>query len=216
VRITSMLSRFAVMSALGVSALGLGLAAILAAPAMAQDDAQAPAAGQQGQFGPRAGKPGQPGAGQAPKVEIISTHGSWKIQCESTAQEQADSKRSCGMVQVTASEKNPKAFLNVIIVRTKQQDQQRTEVRMLAPLGVFLPMGVALEIDGEAIGRVGYVRCMAQICMATGEIKPETLTKLKKGKLANFIIYEAPGMGLPMKLSLDGFSAALADLDKAI
>ncbi len=206
-RITTMLSRFAL-----VSALGLGLAAV---PAAAQEDSQAPAT-QQGQFGPRAGKAGQPGQPQPPKVDVISTHGSWKIQCESPADAQADAKRSCGMVQVTTSEKNPKAFLNVIIVRSKQADQQRTEVRMLAPLGVFLPMGVALEIDGEAIGRVGYVRCMAQICMATGEIKPETLTKLKKGKAANFIIYEAPGIGLPMKLSLDGFSAALADLDKAI
>lgn len=203
-----MLSRFALVSALGIG---------LAVPALAQDDGQNQApADQQGQFGPRAGKQGQPGAPQPPKVEVISTRGSWKIQCEQAPEGQPDAKRSCGMVQVTTSDKNPKAFLNVIIVRSKQADQQRTEVRMLAPLGVFLPMGVALEIDGEAIGRVGYVRCMAQICMATGEIKPETLAKLKKGKAANFIIYEAPGMGLPMKLSLDGFSAALADLDKAI
>ena len=71
-----------------------------------------------------------------------------------------------------------------------------------------------LEIDGEAIGRVGYVRCMGQVCMANGDIKPETLAKMKKGKEANFIIYEAPGLGLPMKISLEGFSNALAELDK--
>ena len=44
---------------------------------------------------------------------------------------------------------------------------------------------------------------------------PDTLAKLKKGKEANFIIYEAPGIGMPMKLSLEGFSASLAALDKA-
>jgi invasion protein IalB len=37
---------------------------------------------------------------------------------------------------------------------------------------------------------------------------------MKKGNAANFIIYEAPGIGLPMKLSLEGFSAALGALDK--
>lgn len=209
-----MLSRALSVSLLGL-ALGLGSATL----AQAQDTT----APQQGQFGPRTVKPGQQpdpaqaGAPQAPKVEVVATHGKWKIQCESA--QQANGQRSCGMMQVTVNEKNPKAFLNVIILRPKAPAGQegaepKTEVRMLAPLGVFLPMGVALEIDGQAIGRVGFVRCMAQICMATGELKPETLAKLKKGNEANFIIYEAPGIGLPMKVSLDGFSAAIAELDK--
>ena len=51
--------------------------------------------------------------------------------------------------------------------------------------------------------------------MAFAEASPDTLAKLKKGKEANFIIYEAPGIGMPMKLSLEGFSASLAALDKA-
>jgi invasion protein IalB len=213
VRIKSLLSRGLAAPLLGL-ALGLGVAGLAAA----QDNTTP----QPGQFGPRAGKTGQPDAAgqtppQAPKVEVVATHGKWKVQCE--AGQAAGAQRSCGMMQATTNEKNPKAFLNVIILRPKAPAGQegaepKTEVRMLAPLGVFLPMGVALEIDGQAIGRVGYVRCMAQICMATGELKPETLTKLKKGNEANFIIYEAPGIGLPMKVSLDGFSAAIAELDK--
>jgi invasion protein IalB len=55
---------------------------------------------------------------------------------------------------------------------------------------------------------------MPQVCMAFAEASPETLAKMKKGNQANFIIYEAPGIGLPMKLSLEGFSAALGELDK--
>ena len=46
--------------------------------------------------------------------------------------------------------------------------------------------------------------------MAFAEASPDTVAKLKKGKEANFIIYEAPGIGMPMKLSLDGFSTSLA------
>ena len=88
-------------------------------------------------------------------------------------------------------------------------------MRVIAPIGVFLPTGVALEIDGNAVGRVPFTRCMPQVCMAFAEASPETLAKLKKGKSANFIIYEAPGMGLPMNLSLEGFSASLAALEKA-
>ena len=51
---------------------------------------------------------------------------------------------------------------------------------------------------------------MPQICMAFAEASADTLAKMKKGNEANFIIYEAPGLGLPMKLSLEGFSNALA------
>ena len=50
--------------------------------------------------------------------------------------------------------------------------------------------------------------------MAFAEASPDTLAKLKKGKEANFIIYEAPGIGLPMKMKLEGFTQALAALDK--
>ena len=40
----------------------------------------------------------------------------------------------------------------------------------------------------------------------------ETLGKMKKGTAANFIVYEAPGLGVPMKISLEGFSAGLDSL----
>jgi invasion protein IalB len=180
-------------------------------PAIAQTD-------QQQQFGPRANKTSQePAAGQqAPTVELIATHGAWKVQCEGTAPA-ADGQqagRQCGMVQTTQNEKNPKATLTLVLVRTKQGDKQTVNMRVIAPIGVFLPTGVALEIDGNAVGRVPFTRCMPQVCMAFAEASPETLAKMKKGNNANFIIYEAPGLGLPMKLSLEGFSAALGELEK--
>jgi invasion protein IalB len=168
------------------------------------------------QFGPRAGKTAQAGQQGAPNVEVVATHGQWKIQCEQTppAAEGQPPGRQCGMVQSTNSEKNPKASLTLVLVKMKTGDKEGYNMRVIAPIGVFLPTGVALEIDGNAVGRVPFTRCMPQVCMAFAEASPETLTKLKKGNQANFIIYEAPGIGLPMKLSLDGFSAALGELDK--
>ena len=85
-------------------------------------------------------------------------------------------------------------------------------MRVLVPIGVYLPTGVALEIDGAAVGRAPFVRCRPQICEAFAEVSPESLAKMKKGTAANFIVYEAPGLGIPMKISLEGFSAALDNL----
>ena len=123
--------------------------------------------------------------------------------------------RSCGMIQNTASDKNPRANLTIVLVKVKQQDKSVVNMRLIAPIGVFLPTGVGLEIDGNPVGRVPFTRCMPQVCMAFAEANADMLGKLKKGKEANFFINEAPGISLPMKLSLDGFSASLAALDKA-
>ena len=89
-------------------------------------------------------------------------------------------------------------------------------MRVMAPIGVYLPTGVALEIDGAAVGRVPFTRCRPQICEAFAEASPETLAKMKKGTAANFIIYEAPGLGMPMKISLEGFSAGAGQISNTL
>ena len=197
---------------LALASLGLTLSLGTPGIATAQEDTttqkqdqQAPAAeGQQQdgqpQFGPRAKKQagqqqGKPGK-EPPKVDLVAENGKWKVQCETVpAIEGQPAGRQCGMIQVTQSEKNAKATLTLVIVRTMQADKAIYNMRVIAPIGVFLPTGVALEIDGNAVGRVPFTRCMPQICMAFAEASADTLSKMKKGKLANFIIYEAPGIG---------------------
>ena len=206
---------------LTLTSLGLVLSLGLCGAAAAQDTTETQQ--QQPQFGPRAnkgnqpqGQAGQPGqGGPAPQIDLVAENGKWKVQCESApAAEGQPPVRQCGMIQATQSEKNPKATLTLVMVKQVQGDKSLINMRVIAPIGVFLPTGVALEIDGNAVGRVPFTRCMPQVCMAFAEATPDTLAKLKKGKQANFIIYEAPGVGLPMKLSLEGFSASLAALEK--
>lgn len=201
-RIISKVCRVAVASTLGLWLTGIGLE-----HAMAQSEQTTPK-----QFGPRANAGQRQGAQADPAPVIVATHGAWKIQCE--ANQKAGTTRQCGLVQAAQNEKNPKAGLTLVVVKTKQGDKVVTMMRVMAPIGVFLPTGVALEVDGAAVGRVPFTRCLPQICIAFAEASPETLVKLKKGTAANFIVYEAPGIGLPMKMSLDGFSAGLAALDK--
>jgi invasion protein IalB len=200
---------------LALTSLGLVLGLALAGAASAQESQQQPS-----QFGPRANKQQQQGqAAQsrppAPPPELIAENGKWKVQCETPpAPEGQQPVRQCGMVQTAQSEKNPKATLTLVLVKAEANNTPIINMRVIAPIGVFLPTGVALEIDGNAVGRVPFTRCMPQVCMAFAEASAETLGKMKKGKEANFIIYEAPGIGLPMKMSLEGFSASLAALEK--
>ena len=204
----------------------LTVAALLTiAPALAQE-AQAP---QKNNFGPRnpqAQKQGQgQGQGQAqgqgqrnqgPAPQVVATHGDWKVQCETGNKPGADgqTEKQCAMVQTARSEKNNKVGLTTIFARGKKNGKDVTMMRILAPIGVYLPTGVALEIDGGAVGRIPFTRCAPQICIAFGEAGDQTLDKFRKGSAANFIIYESPGIGMPIKISLSGFAAAYTALGK--
>lgn len=204
-RITKTLRMIAVAGLLGV---------VCPLAAVAQQE-QVPA------FGPRAKGAGVPPAAgaqqQPPPAETVATNGAWQVQCGSgqAADGSPDpaAKKQCGMVQITKSEKNEKIGLSLIIVKARQGEKDVLMMRVLAPIGVYLPTGVALEIDGAAVGRVPFTRCRPQICEAFAEASPETLAKMKKGTAANFIIYEAPGLGIPMKISLAGFGASLTALN---
>jgi invasion protein IalB len=154
-----------------------------------------------------------------PQPEVVATHGAWAVQCQTqptpagqASGADASPHRTCGMIQSTRNEEREHVALTLVMVKGEQEGKEVTMMRVMAPIGVYLPTGVALEIDGDAIGRVPFTRCMPQVCIAFAEASPPTLEKMKKGAKANFIIYEAPGLGMSMELSLQGFTAALAKL----
>lgn len=164
------------------------------------------------QFGPRVDQlqGGQPPAAQAPRQKIVAEHGDWKIACE----EATDGKVSCGMMQTVKHAERKNVGITLVLVKGEPQQDNTpvTMMRVMAPIGVFLPTGLALEIDGAAVGRVPFTRCLPQVCVAFAEASPPTLEKMKKGAKAKFIVYEAPGLGIDLDLSLKGFTAGLADL----
>jgi len=193
-----------------------GIISALATASMAQQ--QVPPVSPK-QFGPRVNAP-QGAASNRPKPQLIAENGKWKVQCESRpARKDAKGKdipaqKACAMVQISRDKKRPQIALSLIMRQQKQGDRTATMMQIMAPIGVFLPTGIALEIDGAAVGRVPFVRCLPQtkrapgLCTATAEAQKTTLAKMKAGQAANFIIYEAPGAAIKMPISLDGFTAS--------
>lgn len=174
------------------------------------------------QFGPRVNSGGT-AAGAAPKrppPQLIAENGKWKVQCETrpartdASGKQIPAAKACAMVQVSRDAKRPQVALSLIMRYQKQGQREGTMMQIMAPIGVFLPTGIALEIDGKAVGRVPFVRCLPPtrvsppLCTATAEAQPATLDKMRKGAAANFIIYEAPGKAIKLPISLKGFTAS--------
>ena len=197
--------------------------------AAAQDDpaAQPDAGKSDGQPLPPAGlgprknaPPAQAGKRPMPKVENIGTFGAWGVQCAEAPADPADAGgaapgKACGMTQQAKSDKNAKVGLSVIVNKVKRGDKSALFMRIMTPVGVYLPTGIPVEIDGTALpSRLVFTRCLPPICEAMGEMSADTLGKFKKGGKSTFYLYDRPGNGFPINISLDGFGAALAELDK--
>jgi invasion protein IalB len=221
-----------------VAAAGLVIAPLVA-PALAQQQQPVQQFGPRAQP-----PQGQPQQGQRPQRQgpppavVLGKFGDWQLQCETQQPSQLQGQsalgdssgdgssgksdpaakkageQNCGLVQNTRDPKRENIQMSLIIASGMQNNKRVTMMRVIAPIGVFLPTGVALEIDGEAVGRVPFTRCLPQVCVAFAEASPPTLEKLKKGGKANFIIYEAPGLGITMPISLSGFTKGLEELEK--
>lgn len=158
-------------------------------------------------------------AGAPPNVETVATHNGWIVQCgDVPAQNGQPAGKTCGMTRSGNSDKDAKIGISLIVKRFKGQDGKvQTVMDAFAPIGVYLPTGVAMEIDGTALeGRMTFTRCLPRACDAFGEASEATLKKFTKGKQITFYIYDRPGNGYPVKFPLPGFNDGLTDLDKFV
>ena len=137
---------------------------------------------------------------------VKSTHGAWSIICDTPPGASAE---QCAMMQNVIAEDRPEVGLSVVVLRTA--DNKAEILRVLAPLGVLLPNGLGLNIDGKDIGRAYFVRCFQDGCYAEVILEKQLVDSLSSGKAATFIVFQTPeeGIGIPVDLSgfSDGFKA---------
>ena len=83
------------------------------------------------------------------------------------------------MMQNVVAEDRPEIGLSVVVLRTA--DNKAEILRVLAPLGVLLPNGLGLNVDGKDIGRAYFVRCFQDGCYAEVILEKQLLDTLKTG-----------------------------------
>jgi invasion protein IalB len=139
---------------------------------------------------------------------VKAQHGDWQVVCKPPP---AGAKNEiCGLVQSVTAEDNDNVGLVAII--QKYSDGNLT-LRVVAPLGIFLPKALGIEIDSQQMGHVPFERCLAIGCQAQLLIDAPLLAKLKGGKSLLFIVYRTQERGIGIPISLAGFSPALAALN---
>ena len=140
-------------------------------------------------------------AGPAAAQGVVkSVHGDWQIRCDTPPGAQSE---QCALIQSVTAEDRPNVGLTVIVLKTA--DQKFRLMRVLAPLGVLLPNGLGLRIDSVDVGKVSFVRCLPNGCVAEVVVNDELMTRLRSGQNATFIIFQTPEEGIGIPVSLKGF-----------
>lgn len=132
--------------------------------------------------------------------EDDSRHGAWSIICDVPP---GASSEQCALMQNVVAEDRPEVGLSVVVLKTA--DNKARILRVLAPLGVILPNGLGLNIDGKDLGRASFVRCVADGCYAEVILKDDLLDTMKTGSNATFIIFASPEEGIGIPVDLEGF-----------
>jgi invasion protein IalB len=174
------------------AAFGLALAFALGAvfPALGQDTA-----------------PEAAPAATGPGSIVRETHGAWQVSCRTPP---GAKEEKCALVQSVTAEDRPNVGLTVVFYKAIGEDKKL--LRVVVPLGVLLPTGLGLKIDGQDVGNAPFLKCGKRGCVAEVVLQDEVITKMKKGTTAMFIIFDTPEAGIGIPVALQGFGDALANL----
>jgi len=123
--------------------------------------------------------------------------GDWDARCDTAPGTQ---QRLCILIQRLKMNSQPDFYFAVVVVK------QEHVLHIIAPLGVLLPNGVALRIDGADAGTMPFSRCLDSGCVSEIDLDPALVRKLKAGTTATFVIYGQPNQPINIPASLNGLA----------
>lgn len=145
-----------------------------------------------------------------PGTTVKATHGAWEIRCSTAKPDE------CIMSQIGKRE-DGQAVLRVGIRKTDGAKTPNGEpiaavLQIDAPIGVLLPAGVEVTIDGNQIGRALFQVCDGRACIASEPVADEFIGKMKGGSNAIMAITALNGEKASINISLNGFTKAYGAL----
>ena len=146
-------------------------------------------------------------AATGPGSVVRDTYGAWQVSCRTPP---GAKEEKCALVQSVTAEDRPNVGLTVVVYKAIGEDKKL--LRVVVPLGVLLPTGLGLKIDGQDVGNAPFLKCSKKGCIAEVVLQEEVIKKLTSGGTAMFIIFDTPEAGIGIPISLQGFGDALSNL----
>lgn len=151
-----------------------------------------------------------PALAQDQNSTLKATHGAWEVRCSTQNAE------ACGLLQVGKNAEG-QPVLQVTVRKTpglKGPENVAIDafIEIVAPIGVLLPAGVGIKIDGRDIGRGIFQVCNPQACLVSEPVQNDFIEQMKKGSNAVMRIMNASGSATDITISLSGFTKAYNSL----
>ena len=132
--------------------------------------------------------------------------GDWAAKCEIP---QGASKQRCFIFQKLVAKQNRRELM---LIAVSVPEKQKARVTLNVPLGVFLPSGLQLNVEGADPLKIALQICLANGCKAAA-LLPEPLVKaMKSADAGRLLMLNSQRRQVALPISLKGFSAGLAAL----
>jgi len=136
-----------------------------------------------------------------PDAALKATHGDWQLLCfsdEAGAEE-------CFIAQAVDEEASGQRVMTAMIMKAPDG---APALRVTVPLGVLIPRGVNVSVDGADLGNIGFVTCFDEGCMTQVAMALEVVAAMKAGGQATITVFDTQDQPIGLPLSLSGFTAA--------
>jgi len=147
-----------------------------------------------------------PGSAQAqnaePTSEVIKD---WTLRC---AHPQGVPEEQCILVQDVTNPSTQQPIMQVAVGYWGPEHNRGLVITL--PLGVTLPAGIELQIDGQTRSRAPYVTCPPNGCQAHVLLDDPLLTQMKAGTRGTVNFSDPRGRPEQINFSLSGFTAGFA------
>jgi invasion protein IalB len=131
----------------------------------------------------------------------------WETHCETPPGAAAE---QCAVVQSVVDDQRPNVTL--VIIALKTADHKSRLLRVIAPLGALIPTGLDLKLDADDVGRMGFMRCLPNGCVAETLIDDKLLQRLETAQTMTLVLFQTPEEGIGVPAPMAGFKDAFEKL----
>jgi invasion protein IalB len=132
----------------------------------------------------------------------------WTARCE---QAPGTSTERCFIFQNLVLKESGKRLVHMAVGYLAANGQEATVIIM--PLGISLPPGASISIDGGPSHEMVIERCDANGCVGTVALSDGLIANLKHGREARISFHDGKRRRIAVPLSLLGFTAGFNSLD---
>jgi len=133
--------------------------------------------------------------------------GAWETRCETPP---GAANEQCAIIQSVVDDQRPN--ITLVIIALKTADHKGRLLRVIAPLGALLPTGLDLKLDSDDVGRMSFVRCLPNGCVAETLIDDKLLQKLEAAQTMTLVMFQTPEEGIGVPATMAGFKTAFEKL----